>query len=530
MLLALLLALRLGQDLARQDDPLTGVWEGRGKGDNPMIPPEGFGFTLVLEARGEDEALATITMEEATSKPAEASFDADSGELSFRCDLMGLLVDVELVVAADELAGKASGLGMTVDLAGKRTSRELPAKTVATGARAPVDLTTLTSADWREDLAFLAENLTKKHANAFHAITREDWEARVKALEQRLPELSSARTAVALAQLVASVGDAHTVLWLNGTPFNAYFPVRFAWLSDGLFVTEVDERFGEALAARVLRIGNSSAADALAAVSTTFAHENEAWPRSQAPGRLAMPALLAALGVIPDSSAIPLGLESAPGSGASSSVSVIVDGSGSGTWLVAPDATLVPTPLWRQRTNETYWFEVLESRKAVYLAYNRCAEDPKRPMAGFMAEVFAALEKAQAERLVIDLRHNGGGNSTVLARFVPDIAAHPRLAAPGSVRVLIGPSTYSSGLRNAQELREGARGRLYGEPTGGKPNSYGEVLRFTLPRSGLAVQYSTKSYRQVDGDPPSLDPDVLVPLSSADYFAGADPVLERALE
>lgn len=159
---ALVLTVLLVPALAPPDDPLTGVWEGRGKGDNPMIPPEGFGFSLVLEARGEDEALATITMEDATAKPAEASFDVDSGELSFRCDLMGLLVDVELVLAGEELAGKASGLGMTVELAGKRTAREVPAQEPASAARAPVDLTTLTSADWREDLAFLAENLADR--------------------------------------------------------------------------------------------------------------------------------------------------------------------------------------------------------------------------------------------------------------------------------------------------------------------------------------------------------------------------------
>jgi C-terminal processing protease CtpA/Prc len=126
-------------------------------------------------------------------------------------------------------------------------------------------------------------------------------------------------------------------------------------------------------------------------------------------------------------------------------------------------------------------------------------------MAGFMADVFALLESSGAERLIIDLRRNSGGNSTVLARFVPDLAANVHLAAPGSLRVLIGPATYSAGMTNAYELRTGARARLYGEPTGGKPDSWGELRTFTLPRSGLVVTYS------------------------ADWFKGVDPVLVRAL-
>jgi len=150
-------------------------------------------------------------------------------------------------------------------------------------------------------------------------------------------------------------------------------------------------------------------------------------------------------------------------------------------------------------------------------------------MAGFMAEVFALLESSGAERLILDLRHNSGGNSFVLARFVPDLAAHPRLAAPGSLRVLIGPATYSAGMTNAYELRTGARARLYGEPTGGKPDSWGELRIFTLPRSGLEVTYSTQRSLVIGTDASAIEPDVLVPLTSADWFAGRDPVLARAL-
>ena len=524
--LALLtLLLVLGASPAPQEDALTGVWEGRGKGANPMIPPEGFAFTLVLEARGEDEAVASLSMGEASAKPAEAEFDAETGELAFRCDLMGILVDVELVLEDDELSGTAGGLGMTVELTGKRTSRELPAKEEEVAAHASVDLTTLSGDDWRADLAYLAETLPKKHANAFHTITRENWERRVAELTARLPELSAASAAVSLAQLVAAVGDAHTDLHLSGKPFDVYLPVRFTWFADGLFVTAVDERFPEALAARVRRIGSSSVDEALKAVCSAFASENDAWPRAKAPPKLSQPALLAALGVTASSDSIPLVVEGAGGE----DVAVTIDGSGSGNWLVAPDPALVQPPPWLRRTNEAYWSEALASKQAVYVAYNRCTEDPARPMQGFVAEVLAALEKSGAERLVIDLRHNSGGNSYVLGRFVPDLAAHPRLSAAGSVRVLIGHETFSSGLSNALELRVGARARLYGEPTGGKPNSFGEVRLFSLPRSGLRIQYSTEADRQLDGDPPSLAPDVLVPLSSADYFAGVDPVLDRAL-
>ncbi len=55
----------------------------------------------------------------------------------------------------------------------------------------------------------------------------------------------------------------------------------------------------------------------------------------------------------------------------------------------------------------------------------------------------------------------------------------------GKIFVVIGRRTFSSGLLNAHDLAARTRAILIGEPTGGKPNSYGEVESFTLPRSGL---------------------------------------------
>ena len=148
-------------------------------------------------------------------------------------------------------------------------------------------------------------------------------------------------------------------------------------------------------------------------------------------------------------------------------------------------------------------------------------------MAAFMAAVFAALDGS--ERLIIDLRHTRAGTRMFSDASCPT-SPRTRLAEPGSLRVLIGPETYSAGKTNAYELRAGARARLYGEPSGGRPNSYGEMRVLALLRSRLEVSYSTEFSRLSESDdPPSVEPDVFVPLASSEWFAGVDPVLERAL-
>jgi len=70
-----------------------------------------------------------------------------------------------------------------------------------------------------------------------------------------------------------------------------------------------------------------------------------------------------------------------------------------------------------------------------------------------------------------------------------------------------------------------------GEPTGGKPATYGNVTAFSLPASQLAGQYSTEYFNVPPGipDTASFNPDLAVPLRSTDYFARSDSLGRESL-
>jgi hypothetical protein len=54
------------------------------------------------------------------------------------------------------------------------------------------------------------------------------------------------------------------------------------------------------------------------------------------------------------------------------------------------------------------------------------------------------------------------------------------------------------------------------------------VKDFTLPYSGLSVTCSTKYFEHISGDDPeSLVPDIPVELTSEQFLAAENPVLER---
>lgn len=115
--------------------------------------------------------------------------------------------------------------------------------------------------------------------------------------------------------------------------------------------------------------------------------------------------------------------------------------------------------------------------------------------------------------------------------FIKAIQARPALAARGSLFVIIGRGTYSSALQNAITLKQDTHAILVGEPTGGKPNHYGEVRYFNLPNAGLLVQYSTRYWLNYPGsDPLTLEPDIPAISTMSDLLAGRDPALEAVMQ
>ncbi len=98
--------------------------------------------------------------------------------------------------------------------------------------------------------------------------------------------------------------------------------------------------------------------------------------------------------------------------------------------------------------------------------------------------------------------------------------------------ILIGPGTFSSAMLLANAARRSGVATLIGEPTGEPPNSHGEIMPFTLRRSGLAGQVSSARF-VLDEDPASdrrgVLPHLEVVPSRDDIAAGRDPAMARAM-
>ena len=176
-----------------------------------------------------------------------------------------------------------------------------------------------------------------------------------------------------------------------------------------------------------------------------------------------------------------------------------------------------------------YGSRLLDEHGVMYIAYNTCREAPDLSMVDFAEFITTKSDELDARRLVIDLRFNGGGDETVIWPMMAALEGFERFKDRGDIIVLISRYTYSSAMSNAHQFKDRCGAILMGEPTGGKPNHFGQLGSFTLPNSGLTVHHSTKYFHKVEGDEDAVYPDVLVGITADDFFRGKDPVLDAAI-
>ena len=99
--------------------------------------------------------------------------------------------------------------------------------------------------------------------------------------------------------------------------------------------------------------------------------------------------------------------------------------------------------------------------------------------------------------------------------------------------MIIGRQTFSAGVLLATELDLQAKSVVFvGEPTGGSPNLYANVRPVNLTSSGIKVNVSSRffDFASPDDPRPWIAPDIAVELSSPDYFASFDAVLQAAID
>ena len=98
--------------------------------------------------------------------------------------------------------------------------------------------------------------------------------------------------------------------------------------------------------------------------------------------------------------------------------------------------------------------------------------------------------------------------------------------------MIIGRNTFSAAMMFALDLEKHTNAIFVGEPTGARPNHYGDSRRMQLPGSGLTVRVSTLywQYAGPKDERASLPSHIPVPFLSSHLLSGRDAAYERIVE
>jgi hypothetical protein len=342
-------------------------------------------------------------------------------------------------------------------------------------------------------------------------------------------------------RMVAMLQDGHTMLIATSFSAGGVLPLVLRPFEDGLYVAAASAEQARNVGAKVVRIGDLPADEALERVLSIVSGDNRYTRLDRAPLWLMLPGLLHALGVSPTADRVTLELEHAPGVRETVTIAGEPPPAGfPGPFLetepelpqgwVSARAT-AERPRCDRRPEEAWWFEVVPPRTLYVRLRSILPVSGETTYFEFYRRLFAVADSLRPAAFVVDLRHDHGGNNTVVDPLVAGIAARPRLDALGTLFVLADRGTFSAAMNAAVFLEDRTRATFVGEPTGGGVNHYGDATGSTTPNFGMQLQVSTIPWAsRYPMDPrPWITPQIAVPTTFASWRGGKDDVLDAAL-
>jgi hypothetical protein len=190
-------------------------------------------------------------------------------------------------------------------------------------------------------------------------------------------------------------------------------------------------------------------------------------------------------------------------------------------------------PRCDQRPAEAWWFEYLREYRVLYLRMARVeVVSGNQTYFEFYRRLFAAVDSLKPRALAIDLRHDHGGNNSILDPLIRGIVERPWLDREASLFALVDRGTFSAAMNAAVFLENQTRVTFVGEPTGGRVNHYGDAPEFHTPNLQLMLQVSTVpwSARFPTDDRLWIAPDMAVRSTFGDWSDGRDRSMETVID
>lgn len=397
----------------------------------------------------------------------------------------------------------------------------------------------VTSEQWQQDLDVLQQTVHKDFSHLFDKITKDQWDKEVEAFREEIPNMLAPEIKVGMTRMVSLFEYGHTQIRFSTIAQDGVLPINLYHFEDGVFVEGVQKGNEKALGARVLAIEGMPIDQALQAIRPVVPAENDYYFKGYGLRFLTLPAVLHAQKVMNSpSDTVTLTLEKEGSSFAYTFEAVPLASISSNYLYTIPNSEWVSvrnqdtTPLYLKHLNEKlYFFEYLEDSKTVYVRQSSVFNDEKEPLKDFYKRLFEFIDTQDVEKLVYDVRLNGGGNNYNNKVLIKGIMARPKINTKGKFFYLIGRNTFSAAQNLSNEIENYTEAIIIGEPTAENKNFWGDAKPIRLPNSGIEANLSYAWWQDVPQweNKPFTIPHLAAAMTFDQYRNNEDPLLEKAL-
>ena len=381
-----------------------------------------------------------------------------------------------------------------------------------------------------EDLEFLYQTvLVENHPAVFTNAPESAFAALRKEIEARLETESDVEFLLDLMRLTALVGDSHTSINSIGGVMGQLqcYPLSLVLREGRWYLSTLPAAERASLGRQVTALNGSSMERVIESFAPLLSADNPVILNRRFRQYCQLADMYAYLGLAKAGEPLILTLEG----GGTLALEPVPYAALQETELAYLSDRITKTPA--TAAQDAYYLAKPLDRDTYYIQYNTCQEAEDLSMEDFAALVQADLDAGHYNRVLLDLRNNGGGSDGVIWPLLTVLRSFMDRSC--ELVGLIGPATFSSALINAVEIQE-MGGVLVGESAGGSVSHFGAVRSFSLPNSGIRGQLSTKYIdlnTLLDAGAGrgvvALEPDVSLPQTLPDTLAGKDTAVDWLL-
>lgn len=404
---------------------------------------------------------------------------------------------------------------------------------------------------WKKDLDYLVERIEIMHPNPYSFITKEDFYQLKKGLYDKIPNLSDAEIVLSISELLATLNDGHTQwaldktdpMWLQQN-FHLLPLIQYNF-KDGIHIMAALQPYENLVGLKVIQIGNMPIREVTSKLSALMSHDNSAGERKYLYYSLCMAEMLKMIGAVDNIDEIEMILQDDVNNVSTVQIPTVDLFSmvpflasswypQSGNGLIAMNqVTENPLPLWLKNSGEKFWFEYMPEDKTMYLQINSLnlphgSDEELSPFGILCGQLFESFDKNGAEKLVIDIRTNTGGNHVELP-LLEGIMARPELNKADRLFLITGRVTFSAAVHLTTILKRYTNITHIGEPPSGRPNHYGANRTFSPPNHPeIKINCSIDYYQ--DSTPFNFNvmqsPKIYAEITADNYRNNIDPAMQ----